>query len=87
LGSVDYYTLNSLRDTKTLNLGAGPYRVVVFGVYTRVGSSMINLTYDYQVLEDVIKHRTETHYPPKKYTIWHWLFTRNSRKTTHVGNG
>ena len=76
LGSVAYYTLNSSRDTKTLNLEAGPYKVVVFGVRASAGSSMINLTYDYQVLEDVIKHRTETHYPSKKITIWRWLFIK-----------
>jgi hypothetical protein len=86
LGSVDYYTLNSLRDTQTLNLEAGPYKVVIFGVHTGAGSSMINLTYDYQVLEDVIKHRTETHYPSKKITIWQWFFIRSSGKPTHAGN-
>jgi hypothetical protein len=79
LGSVDYYTLNSSKDTKTLNLEAGPYRVVVFSVRTRSGSSTINLTYDYQVLEDVIKHRTETHYHSKKITVWQRLFAKNSR--------
>jgi hypothetical protein len=87
LGSVAYYTLNSSKDTKTLNLEAGPYKVVVFGVRARSGSSMINLTYDYQILEDVIKHRAETRYPPKKITIWQWLFTKNTRKTKYASNG
>jgi hypothetical protein len=87
LGFVAYYTMNSSRDTKILNLEAGPYKVVVFGVRARSGSSMINLTYDYQVLEDVIKHRPETHYPSKKITIWQSLFTKNSRKPKYASNG
>ncbi len=80
VGSVDYYTLNSLGDMKTLNLGAGPYAVVIFSVHTRAGTSMIDVTFDYQVLEDVVKHRTETHYPSKKITVWQWLFTKGSKK-------
>jgi hypothetical protein len=83
LGSVPYYALNSLGDIKTVNLAAGPYKVVVFGVM-RAGSSMINLSYDYQVLEDVIKHRPETHYPPKRITLVRWLFTKNSGKPTQA---
>ena len=84
LGSVAYYALNSSGDIKTVNLAAGPYKVVVFGVLMRAGSSMINITYNYQVLEDVIKHRAETHYPPKRITLIRWLFTKNSGKLTHA---
>ena len=87
IGSIDYYILNSCRDVKTLNLEAGSYMAVVFGVLTGVGSSMIDLSYDYQVLEDVIKHRTVTQYPPKKITIWQWLFTKNSGKPTSAVDG
>lgn len=75
LGTVDYFTLNSLSDSKTLNFFVGPYKVVVLSFGTS-GSSMVTLTYDYQVPEDVIKHRTETHYPSKKITIWQWAFTK-----------
>jgi len=75
LGSVDYYNLNSMSDSKTLNFIVGPYKVVVLSFGTS-GSSMITLTYDYQVREDVIKHRIETHYPSKKITIWQWAFTK-----------
>jgi len=84
LGSVAYYALNSSGDIKTINLEAGTYKIVVFGVLMRTGSSVINLTYDYQVLEDVIKHRAETHYPPKRITLIRWLFTKNSGKLTHA---
>ena len=84
LGSVAYYVLNSSGDIKTVNLAAGPYKVVVFGVLMRGGSSMINLTYDYQVLEDVIKHRPETHYSPKRITLVRWLFTNDSGKPTQT---
>jgi len=80
LGSVAYYTLNSSGDVKTVNLVAGLYKVVVFGVLMRAGSTKINLTYDYQVLEDVIKHQFETHYPPKKINLIRYLFTKNSGK-------
>lgn len=84
LGSVAYYALNSSGDIKIVNLGAGPYKVIVFGLIIRAGSSKINLTYDYQVLEDVIKHRPETHYPPKRITLVRWFFTKNSGKPTQA---
>jgi hypothetical protein len=84
LGSVAYYDLNSSGNVKTVNLETGSYKVVVFGVLMRAGSLMINLTYDYQVLEDVIKNRAERHYPPKRITLIRWLFTKNSGKPTHA---
>ena len=67
LGSVAYYALNSSGDINTVNLEAGPYKVVVFGVLMRTGSWMINLTYDYQVLEDVVKHRRNSLSPQENY--------------------
>ena len=87
LGSVPYYALNSTGDTKTMNLEAGPQKIVVFGIRAHTGSSTINLTYDYQVLEDVIKHRTETNYPPKRITIFNRLFIKNSEKTILTNSG
>jgi len=87
IGSIDYYILNSSRDSKTLNLEAGSYMAVVFGVLTGAGSSMIDVSYDYQILENVIKHRTVTQYPPKRITIWQWLVTKNSRKPTSAHDG
>jgi len=79
LGSVPYYTLNSTGDVKTMNLEAGQYKIVVFGIRAR-GLLTIKLTYDYQVLEEMIKHRTETHYPPNRVTIFNKLFAKNSEK-------
>jgi hypothetical protein len=84
IGSVSYYALNSSGDIKTINLTAGSYKVVVFGVLMRAGSSMINITYNYQVLEDISKYRQETHYPIKRITLVRWLLTNNSGKPTQA---
>ncbi len=87
LGSVPYYALNSIGAIKTMNLEAGPHKIVVFDVHARAGSSTINLTYEYQVLEDVIKHRTETHYPPNRITIFNSLLAKNYEKTARINSG
>jgi hypothetical protein len=75
IGSVDYYSLNSVNDSRTMNLVAGPYKVVVFS-FGSSGSASVDISYDYQVLEDVVKHRTETHYENKMVSVWQWLFIK-----------
>lgn len=75
VGSVDYYSLNSAGDLKIMNLVSGPYKVVIFN-FGNSGSANVDISYDYQVLEDVVKHRTETHYENKMVSVWQWLFMR-----------
>jgi hypothetical protein len=74
-GSVDYYILNSVSDNHMMSLTPSLYKVVIFS-YGNSGSAKLNISYDYKVLEDVVKHRAETHYETKMVTVWQWIFTK-----------
>jgi hypothetical protein len=74
-GSIDYYSLNSVRDNYTMSLSPSLYKVVIFN-FGNSGTAKINISYNYQILEDVIKLRTEIHYETKMVTLWQWIFLK-----------
>ena len=73
VGSVDYFQINLLGDNENQNLISGVYKIVVIS-FGSSGSVNINISYDYELLEDVIKHRQVTRYEMKMITIWQWLY-------------